>query len=412
MSYGGRAGRPWGMLALVTLGFVSMPVNWFNISTGFDEIAAEFDLRIGSVTLLISIFVAAYGLLHVPGGLLATRWGLRKTLAAGLALEGLGALLSALAPNYPLLMACRAVCGAGASVFAAVGIAACSVWFRERHLATALGVSSAGFSAGTALGLYAWAQLTAALGWRISIALGAALCLATALLCAVCFRVPDGAASLSGVRISGAAIRQALGTRPVWLFGVAFFGAYGAYIAGSQLVTDYGQARGISVAQLGAAAFLIGIAGIPGSIAGGWLADRFVGPRRLFVLGAVLEGAFLLLFLIVGDGVFWLPAAGVGFMFNFTFAVWQSIPGGMGAIAPENIGTAVGLMLTVSAVGGFLIPYGYGLLVPSFGHSAAWALLGFTSIVLGLLGLLGVRQRQASQAAAPAGSSSGDRSPA
>lgn len=151
---------------IVSAGFIAMTVNWFNISTGFGAIGDEFGLAIPHVAFLISIFVATYGLLHIPGAFLATRWGLRRTIAVGLAIEAAGSLLSATASSFAQLVAWRGVAGIGASIFAAVGIAAVSIWFRERHHGLALGISSAAFSVGTALGLYTWADIVAATSWR------------------------------------------------------------------------------------------------------------------------------------------------------------------------------------------------------------------------------------------------------
>ncbi|MFI9455850.1 nitrate/nitrite transporter [Amycolatopsis sp. NPDC052450] len=376
-----RPGTSWRMLAIVSAGFIAMTVNWFNISTGFGEIADELHLTVPEVAFLISIFVAAYGVLHIPGGFLATRWGLRRTLAAGLALEAAGSLLSATAGSFWQLVLWRAVAGAGASVFAAVGIAAVSVWFRKRHHALALGISSAAFSAGTALGLYLWADITNATSWRTSVLVGGLLCLAASAISAVFFRVPRGIDSLSGVRLTSHAIKESLGNRHVWFFGIAFLGAYGAYLAASQLISAYGTGRGISSGEVGAAALLVGIAGVPGSILAGWLGDRFVSPRTLFVVGALLEAGFLAAVPLSSSGTFWLPALGIGFMFNFTFAVWQTVPGGTGTIAPENIGTAIGLMLSVSAVGGFVLPWAFGLIVDGAGYSSAWLFLAASSAI-------------------------------
>ena len=381
----------WAMLVIVSLGFIVMTINWFNIAPGFGAISDEFHLSISSIAVLISVFVAAYGLLHIPGGFLATRWGLRRTLALGLAVEGVGALLSAASQNYAQLMTSRVVCGVGASIFAAVGIAAVSIWFRERHHAVALGISSAGFSVGTALGLYAWSEITQATSWRFSLTVGAIACLVVAGVSAIWFRVPRGANSLEGVTLTRDGLRQALTNREVWLFGLAFFGAYGAYIGGTQLISAYGGERGISAFQIGLAAFVIGMAGVPGSIVGGVLADHYFKARSLFVVGAMLEGAFLIAVPFSGASTFWIPAFGIGFMFNFTFAVWQTIPGDTTAIAPENIGTAIGLMLTVSAIGGFVLPWVYGQIAPHGGYTAAWIVLGAVAIVTATVGLLTTR---------------------
>ncbi|MGC5341908.1 MFS transporter [Streptomyces sp. DT24] len=377
----------WRMLALISFGFIAMTVNWFNIAAVFGPIADEFGLSVPSVALLISVFVAAYGLLHIPGGFLATRWGLRRVLALGLAVEGAGALLSATAQSLPQMIVWRALCGAGASVFAAVGIAAVSVWFRKRHHTLALGVSSAAFSVGTALGLYVWADIGSATSWRMSLITGGALALAAALACGLFFRVPAGIDALEGVRLSRAGLRRTLADREIWLYGIAFFGAYGAYLTGSQLIAGYGEDRGLSGATVGAAALLIGIAGVPGSITAGWLAEKVRNTRALFVAGAVLESLFLLALPLTGPATFWIAALGIGFMFNFTFAVWQTAPGDSTRIAPEHLGTAVGLMLTVSAVGGFVLPWVFGLLVDGPGYPVAWTVMGVTGIATALVAL-------------------------
>ncbi|MFI0351233.1 nitrate/nitrite transporter [Actinomadura sp. 9N407] len=369
----------WFMLAIVSAGFVAMTVNWFNISTGFGAIGEEFGVAIPDVAFLISIFVAAYGILHIPGGLLATKWGLRRTLALGLAIEAVGSLLSATATSFEMLVVWRALAGVGASIFAAVGIAAVSVWFRDHQHALALGVSSAAFSVGTALGLYTWADITAATSWRTSVVTGGVLCLAVAALSALCFRVPRGLDSLTGVHLTREGLKKTLVNKEIWLFGLAFFGAYGSYLGASQLISGYGADRAFPDGQIAAAAFLIGIAGVPGSIAAGWLADRYLTPRILFMIGAVLEAVFLMSVPFAGPGTFWIPALGIGFMFNFVFAIWQTVPGSIRSIAPENIGTAVGLMLTISAAGGFVLPWAFGLIVDGPGYTAAWIFLGVVS---------------------------------
>lgn len=393
----------WWMLAIVCAGFIAMTVNWFNISTGFGAIGDEFGLAIPDVAFLISIFVAAYGILHIPGGFLATRWGLRRTLAVGLGIEAVGSLLSATSGSFAQLVLWRGLAGAGASIFAAVGIAAVSIWFRDHQHGLALGISSAAFSVGTALGLYTWADITAVTSWRTSVVIGGALCLAVAVVSALFFRTPRGIDSLEGVRLTMRSLKETLGNRDIWIYGFAFFGAYGSYLAASQLISGYGEGRGIDGGEIGIAAFLIGVAGVPGSIAAGWLADRYISPRALFSLGVVLEAAFLAAVPLSGPGTFWIPALGIGFMFNFTFAVWQTVPGNL-RIAPENIGTAIGLMLSVSAIGGFVLPWAFGLIADADSYHTAWFFLGVVSV---LTVLVGAASRTLTRRPAPAPAAAG-----
>lgn len=134
---------------------------------------------------------------------------------------------------------------------------------------------------------------------------------------------------------------------------------------------------------------MIGLAGIPGSVVAGWLSDRFGRRRPVVVAMTALQAVGLLLVPVAGAGWFWVPAFIVGFAFNGSFAVWQTVPGEDRSVSPENIGTAVGLMLSITAVGGFVLPWVFGLIVPGGGYTVAWVFLGVATMVFALVGLAG-----------------------
>src|ERR1035438_6334665 len=60
----------WPMLAVVSLGIVALTLNWFDVATAFPPIGAEFKVGLGSLGLLISLYIVGYGLTHIPGGVL------------------------------------------------------------------------------------------------------------------------------------------------------------------------------------------------------------------------------------------------------------------------------------------------------------------------------------------------------
>ena len=70
----------WPMLAVVSLGIVALTLNWFDVATAFPLIGAEFKVGLGSLSLLISLYIVGYGLTHIPGGVLATKIGMKRTL--------------------------------------------------------------------------------------------------------------------------------------------------------------------------------------------------------------------------------------------------------------------------------------------------------------------------------------------
>src|SRR5580692_2806705 len=147
----GRSYR-WPMLAVVSLGIVALTLNWFDVATAFPLIGAEFKVGLGPLSLLISLYIVGYGLTHIPGGVLATKIGMKRALVLGLLVQGAAGVMSGLSHSYIELAIFRIASGVGGSVFVAMTAASMVVWFREKEVTFALGVTGgAAFSAGAAL---------------------------------------------------------------------------------------------------------------------------------------------------------------------------------------------------------------------------------------------------------------------
>ena len=84
----GEGSDRWGMLAVISLGIFALTLNWFDVATAFPLIGAEFKVGLGPLSLLISLYIVGYGLSHIPGGMLSTSIGMKKTLVLGLARAG------------------------------------------------------------------------------------------------------------------------------------------------------------------------------------------------------------------------------------------------------------------------------------------------------------------------------------
>jgi MFS transporter, ACS family, D-galactonate transporter len=381
----------WTMLAIISLGFFSLTLNWFNIAPAFPLIANDLRVDLPRLALLISLFLAGYGIAHIPGGLLATRVGMRATLVLGVLLEGAAGVLSGLVNDYTALAAARALAGIGGSIFIAVAFGAVTVWFEGRELTLALGIAGgAAFSVGAAVGLYLWTFVQAALGWQLALVLGGAIGIVTAAVCAAGFRTPAGADKLHGVVVSRAVVREVLFQRDLWIYGLALLGGYGAYFTTSQLLAEYAvSSRGFSAEAAGLLAALIGLAGIPGSVLGGLLADRSSRTRRFVVAPLLLIAVLLALVPAAPGWLLWVLGVGIGFLLIFGFAAWSSVPGRVAGIAHEHVGTAVGLMLTIAAVGGFVVPLGFGTVAERAGFGLAWIFLAVVTMAFALIGLAG-----------------------
>ena len=134
---------------------------------GIPLIGAEFKVGLGSLSLLISLYIVGYGLTHIPGGVLATKIGMKRTLVLGLLVQGQLASCPGCRTATSRLAIFRVVSGVGGSVFVAMTAASMVVWFREKEVTFALGVTGgAAFSAGAALALYVWLFVQRAVGWH------------------------------------------------------------------------------------------------------------------------------------------------------------------------------------------------------------------------------------------------------
>ena len=394
MASGARAEQGparWGMLAVISLGVVALTLNWFDVATAFPLIGSEFHVGLGSLSFLISLYIVGYGLSHVPGGMLAARIGMKKTLVLGLLVQGLAGIMSGLSYSYTELAFFRVVSGIGGSVFVAVSAAAVVVWFRDSDVTLALGImGGAAFSAGAAAALYVWVFVQHATSWHTSVMLAGAFELLVVLVTAVTFRVPEGALELGGAKFDRVALRASLASRDLWVYGIALLGGYGAYFTASQLFSEYAmQDRHFSSSSGGLLSALILLAGIPGSLLGGYWADRSKN-LRLFVVGPLLVVAALLTLIpLVPSSVLWELGIGIGFFLIFGFAAWLAVPARVSNIEHQYIGTATGVMLTLAAIGGFFIPIIFGHLVPHTSFDTGWIFLAVLSFAFALVGLAG-----------------------
>lgn len=381
----------WRMLAIICLGFFALTLNWFDCATAFPGIGAEFHSSLSDLTLLASLFFIGYGVAHVPGGMLATRIGMKRTLVIGLIIQGIAGILSGLSYHYTELAIFRVVSGLGGSIFIAVAFGAVMVWFKDRDVTVALGLSGgAAFSGGAAIALFLWVYLQNATSWHISLWIAGAIELVIAAMTALWFDVPPGATHLTGVAFEKEGLMAALRSRDLWFYGIALLGAYGAYFTVSQLFTTYAvSTRGLPAHEASLMAAIITLAGIPGSVLGGLVADRTTHLRAI-VFGSLMAAAILLLLIPhVGQDALWFVGAAIGFFVIFGFAAWSSVPERVVGLKHEHVGTATGLMLTIAAVGGYFIPRIFGHVVPKHGYTYGWSMLAIISGAFALVGLLG-----------------------
>ncbi len=400
----------WIALAIIFLSFIQFTLNWFCIIPAFGSIAAEMKLSFSEIGLIVGMFIAGYGIAHIPGGWIAERYGMRAALLLGIALETIGAGVSGWAPSFHWLLAGRLLCGFGGSIYLGSAVGLTAAWFAGRELALANSlITGIAFTVGAALGLFAWGALVAALGWREALGGGAMVGVATLVLMLALFPTPPQSASdvIQGAHLGAASLRRVFGNRSLWLMGLAFLGGYGSYFAAAQLLPHYAQARwSLTPEAAEQISVILLLSGIPGAFIGGWLANRWFGIVPVFIASCLVEGVTLLLVPYLGQAGLEFAAAIIGGTAISAFVVWVTIPGQQDRLLRiSDVPTAAGLMLTIVAVGGAAIPPLYSLISTVWSPQSAWAFEGVVCIAFAAVALLPRASTARAMPAPPLGAS-------
>ena len=135
-------------------------------NVGLPALAQAFSAPFPQVQWIVLAYLLAITVCVVGAGRLGDQWGRKRLLLAGIAVFTLGSALCGLAPTLALLIAARAVQGAGAAVMMALSMAFVGDILPKHRTGSAMGLLGTMSAVGTALGPTLGGVLIAALGWR------------------------------------------------------------------------------------------------------------------------------------------------------------------------------------------------------------------------------------------------------
>jgi predicted MFS family arabinose efflux permease len=304
------AGRGAGLARLVLLGAIAF-VNALAAVIVFPLapfLALGFAVPAQQTALTSVIFSAAAGLGGLAGALFLGRAALWRVAVGALAGLGLGSLAAALAPDFTMLLAARALTGfCAAPLLAAVfAIIPEAVPEARRNRALSLVVGSYGLA--LVLGLPASLLLAASTaGWRAAFLAMAGLCLALLVACHPRFGLLSGGATGRAMPVRPQSF-LALLQRPESLTGLALIGSasFGTLLISPHIGTFALRNAGLPEAGLWAVYLIGGGLALVTTRTTGWAMDR-IGALAASVVVAV--SLTLLLLLAFAGGGPWGPAA-------------------------------------------------------------------------------------------------------
>jgi len=400
----------WTLLITSGLGWMFDAMDVLLIGFLVAPITKEFALAPAQVGLVASAGFVGMFLGAAISGRLADRYGRRLIFQATLVLFSIGAVLSALAPTFELLLAARVVAGLGLGGELPVVATLVSEFSPRAQRGRMIVLLESFWAYGTlAAGLVALLVLPQ-FGWRGAFVVAALPALYVAYLRSALPESPRylaergrGAEADAIVRrveragggallTLGAAVAPARSghtslaelwkpayarrTAMLWIlwFGITFT-YYGIFLYVPSLLA----ARGLSEVRSNEFFFLSTIAQIPGYFSAAWLVERW---GRKPTLVAYLLGTAASAFLFGNSGTGTDAFVYAALLSFFNLGAW----GVVYTISPELYPTAVratgaGVAAAVGRTGGIIGPFLTPVLVPTLGQSGVFAMFMILLVV-------------------------------
>ena len=336
--------------------------NFVVVSPVLPLITEDYGISYAAAGLLVGVVALANGAFGIPGGIIAGKLGLWRTIALGWLMMGL-LTLSALSIGFGGLLALRILFGLGMGVvFPATGSLVMQ-WFRGRQLPVINSMITGFASAGMVVAAATAAPLAGVMGWERVLGLFGAIGLVGALAWLVWGRVREVPTSVTR-SLTWGDVKSVLSNRTVLLLGFADAALFSHYIALSAwLPTFYHEDRGMSLTHAGFITSLLPFTGIFGVALGGLLPLK-MGSWRLFVIvsGLIAGLGGLGCFLLQDLGLIYASVILLGLGAWLYVPTLLTLPMELPGMTPQRIAIAWGWVITVTGIATFISPLVVGAL--------------------------------------------------
>lgn len=331
----------WTILFVLFLARVAMGWQFQSIASVRPDLIDRFGVDNATIGFLVGLFLLPGILLAIPGGFLGRALGDKRTLLAGLALMALGGAITGYAESFAMLVAGRAIAGAGVILLFIIIPKTVTDWFPGRTLFFAMGAYLNGWPVGIGLGLVFQPQLADAAGvdwvfYSTGIVAAAAL-LSTFLGYRAAPPAEGNGEGGLRIRLSGAEIVLVSIAALIWTMSNSAFSNIMAF------APAYVESQGYSAVEAGAIVSIniwIAVIAVP---FGGLLATRLGGPNLFIILASALGGTAIVLMAVI-PSQFILLFAIMGVILFLPAGVLVALP--MQVLRPENRATGLGVFYT------------------------------------------------------------------
>jgi sugar phosphate permease len=384
------------VVLLVTAGARSAPGAWLI------EMERDTGWSRASLSLATGLGLILFGLGGPISGLLMAKLGVRAVTAASLVITALAMWLSSrVQTQLELNLFFGLLSGIGTGLVASVlGATIANRWFVERR-GLVTGIFGASTSAGQLVFYPLLTTLAVNIGWRSSALVLASITIA--ILVPVLFLMrsdpsevgqrPLGATSdtpLTPPQADLGIMSKALRHPDFWLLAITFYicGATSNGLIGQHLIphaVDHGLTQPVAAGVVA----LMGAFNFVGTIASGWLTDRY-DPRRLLLVYYFFRGISLL-FLPYMHDLGGLSIFAVLFGLDYIATVPPTVMLVAKTFGRHNVGIVYGWVFAAHQLGAAMAAWIGGLARDNLGdYTLAFTVAGMTAVIGGFLAL-GIR---------------------
>ncbi|MEU8171647.1 MFS transporter [Microbispora hainanensis] len=291
------AARAWlGVAAITASLFVFLTTELMPVGL-LTPMSASLRISVGAAGLMVTLYGVSAGL-GVPFIVAWTRRVNRRVLLSTLlAILTVGNTITAISPNYPLVLTTRLVMGFASGVFWAIGVSMAMRLVAERHASRAAAIVMSGISIAAVVGIPLGTILESLTGWRTTFLIWAGLsALVFLTVVTVIPSLPSTNAvsvrEVFGLPLKNVPLRLVLFT--IVLFVLGHFGAYTfvrPYLEDSASATPF---------FITAALMVYGAGGAAGNFVAGYTVTKSL--RGSFIAGCAGLVTSLLLLLTIAHG--------------------------------------------------------------------------------------------------------------
>ena len=351
------------MVAITWLMLFSLGVSWFCITPMEDKLGVTY----AQFGFLVALVPLALVILCIPGGLLADRFGVRRTVLIGGLIMGVFGLLRGFATNFPMLATTMFLCGAGYAIAYPNLPKVTGLWFPYKKCALASGVMFTGMEVGMASSFILTPAVLLPLtgsSQGVFIAAGILALTMTLIWILLAKERPDNLATdqskgLSTTETRGVPFRKSLSAvlrnKYMWIVMLTCLFLLAPQIALLGFLPTMLKLRGTDPTTAGLITSMISWFMIPGSFITPMISDR-LGVRKPFIWATSIVAAFALYFTGTTMGLpLWISAIVYGFLIGSMAPIILAMP--VELMGASYSATAGGFTLVGGYLGAMIAPW-------------------------------------------------------